>query len=111
MVAARRKRLSLADVQERDRYGVILAPPFGGKERPEMQQNFLTKTGKTAFLFLQYFIKRLCAGGQAAAIKSTRQSACTARRRAAFPARQRRRSVKPCTHQQASRRTSAGTGW
>ena len=32
---------NLADIQERDRYDVVLAnPPFGGKERPEVQQNF-----------------------------------------------------------------------
>ena len=60
---------NLADVQERDRYDVILAnPPFGGKERPEVQQNFPIKTGETAFLFLQHFIKRLKAGGRAAVV-------------------------------------------
>ena len=32
---------NLADVQEKDRFDVILAnPPFGGKERKEVQQNF-----------------------------------------------------------------------
>jgi type I restriction-modification system DNA methylase subunit len=52
---------------------VILAnPPFGGKERPEVQQNFPIKTGETAFLFLQHFIKHLKAGGRAAiVIKNT----------------------------------------
>jgi type I restriction enzyme M protein len=52
---------------------VILAnPPFGGKERPEVQQNFPIKTGETAFLFLQHFIKSLKAGGRAAiVIKNT----------------------------------------
>ncbi len=60
---------NLADVQERDRYDVILAnPPFGGKERPEVQQNFPIKTGETAFLFLQHFVKRLRAGGRAAVV-------------------------------------------
>src|ERR1019366_7494580 len=49
---------NLADIQERDRYDVVLAnPPFGGKERPEVQQNFPIRTGETAFLFLQHFIK------------------------------------------------------
>jgi type I restriction-modification system DNA methylase subunit len=39
-------------VQERDRYDVILAnPPFGSKERPEVQQAFAIKTSETAFLF------------------------------------------------------------
>jgi type I restriction enzyme M protein len=52
---------------------VILAnPPFGGKERKEVQQNFPIKTGETAFLFLQHFIKALKAGGRAAiVIKNT----------------------------------------
>ena len=60
---------NLADVQEKDRFDVILAnPPFGGKERPEVQQNFPIKTGETAFLFLQHFIKRLKAGGRAAVV-------------------------------------------
>jgi len=64
---------NLSDIQEKDRYDVILAnPPFGGKERPEIQQNFPIKTGETAFLFLQHFIKSLKAGGRAAiVIKNT----------------------------------------
>ena len=56
---------NLADIQEKDRYDVVLAnPPFGGKERPEVQQNFPIRTGETAFLFLQHFIKSLKAGGR-----------------------------------------------
>jgi len=64
---------NINDIQERDRYDVILAnPPFGGKERKEVQQNFPIKTGETAFLFLQHFIKSLKAGGRAAiVIKNT----------------------------------------
>src|SRR6056297_3094033 len=64
---------NLAYIQEKDRYDVILAnPPFGGKERKEIQQNFPIKTGETAFLFLQHFIKYLKAGGRAAiVIKNT----------------------------------------
>jgi type I restriction enzyme M protein len=62
-----------SDIQDKDRYDVVLAnPPFGGKERKEVQQNFLIKTGETAFLFLQHFIKTLKAGGRAAiVIKNT----------------------------------------
>ena len=57
---------NLADVQEKDRFHIILAnPPFGGKERKEVQQNFPIRTGETAFLFLQHFIKVLKAGGRA----------------------------------------------
>jgi type I restriction enzyme M protein len=56
---------NLADIQEKDRYDVVLAnPPFGGKERKEVQQNFPIRTGETAFLFLQHFIKSLKAGGR-----------------------------------------------
>jgi len=64
---------NLADIQEKDRYDIVLAnPPFGGKERAEVQQNFPIKTGETAFLFLQHFIKILKAGGRAGiVIKNT----------------------------------------
>jgi type I restriction enzyme M protein len=56
---------NLADIQEKDRYDVVLAnPPFGGQERKEVQQNFPIRTGETAFLFLQHFIKMLKAGGR-----------------------------------------------
>ena len=56
---------NLADLQEKDRYDIVLAnPPFGGKERAEVQHNFPIKTGETAFLFLQHFIKILKAGGR-----------------------------------------------
>jgi type I restriction enzyme M protein len=60
---------NLADIQGKDRYDVILAnPPFGGKERKEVQQNFPIRTGETAFLFLQHFIKMLKAGGRAGVV-------------------------------------------
>lgn len=60
---------NLADIQEKDRYDVVLAnPPFGGKERKEVQQNFPIRTGETAFLFLQHFIKMLKAGGRGAVV-------------------------------------------
>lgn len=64
---------NINDIQEKDRYDVILAnPPFGGKERQEVQQNFPIKTGETAFLFMQHFVKSLKAGGRAAiVIKNT----------------------------------------
>ena len=60
---------NLADIQQSQRHDIILAnPPFGGKERPEIQQNFSIKTGETAFLFLQHFIKMLKPGGRAAVV-------------------------------------------
>jgi type I restriction enzyme M protein len=64
---------NLNDIQDKDRYDIVLAnPPFGGKERKEVQQNFPIKTGETAFLFMQHFIKTLKAGGRAAiVIKNT----------------------------------------
>jgi len=69
---------NLADIQERDRFDIIIAnPPFGGKERKEVQQNFPIKTGETAFLFLQHFIKRLKAGGRAAVVNEQKLALLT----------------------------------
>ena len=64
---------NISDIQDRDRYDVVLAnPPFGGKERKEVQQNFPIKTGETAYLFLQHFMKVLRANGRAGiVIKNT----------------------------------------
>ncbi|MDQ8145420.1 MAG: N-6 DNA methylase [Gemmatimonadota bacterium] len=60
---------NLADVQEKDRFEIVLAnPPFGGKERPEVQQNFPIRTGETAYLFLQHFVRLLRAGGRGAVV-------------------------------------------
>jgi type I restriction enzyme M protein len=60
---------NIADIQEKDRYNVVLAnPPFGGKERAEVQENFPIKTGETASLFLQHFIKIMKAGGKAGVV-------------------------------------------
>ena len=59
----------LSTIQQRDRKDVILAnPPFGGKERSEIQQNFSIKTGETAYLFMEHFIKMLKAGGRAGVV-------------------------------------------
>jgi type I restriction enzyme M protein len=60
---------NLSDIQEKDRFDIVLAnPPFGGKERAEIQQNFPIKTGETAYLFLQHFIKIMKAGGKAGVV-------------------------------------------
>jgi type I restriction enzyme M protein len=60
---------NIDDVQEKDRFDVILAnPPFGGSERKEVQQNFEIRSGETAFLFLQHFIRLLRAGGRAGVV-------------------------------------------
>jgi type I restriction enzyme M protein len=64
---------NLSDIQEKDRYDIVLAnPPFGGKERAEVQQNFPIKSSETAYLFLEHFIKIMKAGGKAGiVIKNT----------------------------------------
>ncbi len=60
---------NIDDVQEKDRFDVILAnPPFGGSERKEVQKNFEIRSGETAFLFLQHFIRLLRAGGRAGVV-------------------------------------------
>lgn len=60
---------NIADIQEKDRYTVVLAnPPFGGKERAEVQENFPIRTGETASLFLQHFVKILKVGGKAGVV-------------------------------------------
>lgn len=60
---------NINDIQEKDRFDVVLAnPPFGAGIGREIQQNFPIKTGETAFLFLQHFIKILKAGGKAGVV-------------------------------------------
>ena len=60
---------NLQDITPSNQHDIILAnPPFGGKERKEVQQNFPIKTGETAFLFLQHFMKILKPGGRAAVV-------------------------------------------
>lgn len=56
---------NIQEIQNKDRVDVILAnPPFGGKEKEQIQENFPIKTGETAYLFLQHFIKKLKTGGR-----------------------------------------------
>lgn len=64
---------NILDIQEKDRFDIVVAnPPFGAGIGREIQQNFPIKTGETAFLFLQHFIKILRAGGRAGiVIKNT----------------------------------------
>ncbi|MCP3055859.1 N-6 DNA methylase [Aurantimonas marianensis] len=64
---------NVMDIRERDRHDIVLAnPPFGGGERKEVQQNFPIKSGETAYLFLQHFMRKLRAGGRGAiVIKNT----------------------------------------
>ncbi len=64
---------NINDIQEKDRYNVVLAnPPFGAKIGTELQHNFPIKTGASDLLFLQHFIKSLKAGGRSGlVIKNT----------------------------------------
>ncbi len=60
---------NIRDIQEGDRYEVILAnPPFGGKEKEQVQQNFPVQSSATELLFLQLFMKSLKRGGTAAVV-------------------------------------------
>lgn len=60
---------NIRDIQEKDRFDIILAnPPFGGKEKDQIQQNFPIKANATELLFLQHFMKTLKSGGKAAIV-------------------------------------------
>lgn len=60
---------NIRDIQEKDRYNIILAnPPFGGKEKSQIQQNFPIQSNATELLFLQHFMKTLKCGGKAAIV-------------------------------------------
>lgn len=55
--------------QKKDSFDIILAnPPFGGKEKLEVQQNFSEETNATEMLFIQHFMKTLKSKGRAAII-------------------------------------------
>lgn len=55
--------------EEKDRHNIIIAnPPFGGKEKDQIQANFPIKTNATEMLFMQHFMKKLKTGGRAAII-------------------------------------------
>ena len=56
---------NIQEIQNKDRVDVILAnPPFGGKEKENIQENFPIKSSETAYLFLQNFIKKLKINGR-----------------------------------------------
>jgi len=60
---------NIMDIQNKDRVDVVLAnPPFGAGEQTQVQENFPIKSGETAYLFLQHFIKKLKVGGRAGII-------------------------------------------
>ncbi len=52
-------------LEEKDRYDCILAnPPFGGKEKEQIQQNFPIKSNATELLFLQHMMNSLKLNGK-----------------------------------------------
>lgn len=60
---------NIRDIQEKERHDVILAnPPFGGKEKSQVQQNFPIQSGATEILFMQHFMKMLKLNGKAAIV-------------------------------------------
>lgn len=60
---------NIRDIQEKNRYDIVLAnPPFGGKEKSQIQQNFPIQSNATELLFLQHFMKALKSGGKAAIV-------------------------------------------
>lgn len=55
--------------EEKDRFDIILAnPPFGGKEKSQIQQNFPIKSNATELLFMQHFMKLMKLNGKAAIV-------------------------------------------
>lgn len=64
---------NLANITPSEQKSVVLAnPPFGGKEREEVQQNFPIRSSETAYMFLQHFIRMMKPGGRAGiVIKNT----------------------------------------
>ena len=63
----------IADIEEKDRYDIILAnPPFGTNKNKQLQQHFPIKSSESAYMFMQHFIESVKAGGRAAiVIKNT----------------------------------------
>jgi len=56
-------RTDIRGIQEKDRFDIILAnPPFGGKEKDQIQSNFPIKTTATEMLFIQHITKNLGIG-------------------------------------------------
>lgn len=65
---------NLFNIQPSQQVDVVLAnPPFGSNsERAEIKQNFTFKSGETAYLFLEHFMRMLKPGGRAGiVIKNT----------------------------------------
>ncbi len=61
---------NLANIQPSQQVDLVLAnPPFGSNsERGEIKENFTIKTGETAYMFLEHFIRMLKPGGRAGVV-------------------------------------------
>ena len=60
---------NIRDIGEFERYDLIFSnPPFGGKEKSQIQQNFPIASNATELLFLQHFMRSLRQGGKAAIV-------------------------------------------
>ncbi len=60
---------NIREIQEKDRYDIVLAnPPFGWKEKELIQRNFTIKTNATEMLFIQHIMKNLKLQGKSAII-------------------------------------------
>ena len=56
---------NIRGLEEKDRFDCILAnPPFGGKEKEQIQSNFSIKSNATELLFLQHMMNHLKLGGR-----------------------------------------------
>lgn len=56
-------------IQEKDRFDIVLAnPPFGWKEKEMIQQNFQYKTNATEMLFMQHIMKYIKVSWKAAIV-------------------------------------------
>ena len=57
------------NVNEKDKYNVILSnPPYGGKMAQTLQNNFRVKSSATECLFVQHIMANLARGGRAAVV-------------------------------------------
>lgn len=62
-------RKDVRNLSEEDRFDIILCnPPFGGKEKLEIQKNFPEETNAIDMLFIQHFMKMLKYKGRASII-------------------------------------------
>lgn len=62
-------KIKIADFSDADRVDVIAAnPPFGAKVDDLTRENFITRSGESAYLFMEHFVEKLRENGRAAII-------------------------------------------